>query len=418
MTSAFRNVPLTGVIYVSSEAERRGFSLASKDWCNLGQGQPETGLLPGSPARLTQIAISAEGQEYAPVGGIKPLREAVAAFYNRRFRQGMKSQYTADNVAISAGGRLAVTRAAAALGPVNLGHFLPDYTAYEELLDVFHVFSPIPMLLRAEQHYQFSLDKLEEEVLGRGLSALLFSNPSNPTGTVLQGDRLKDWLKVSKQLDLALIIDEFYSHYIWTPAAKIVSAAAYVEDVEEEAVLVIDGLTKNWRYPGLRLSWTLGPKSVIEAIKSAGSFLDGGASRPTQEAAIELLDDSYVDAESRAIHNVFKAKRDFLLRELMAMGITVESPPEGGFYIWGKLDQLPSHLQGDMNFFQAALEHKVIVVPGRFFDINPGKKRHPRPSRFENHIRFSFGPSMAVLEESCRRLRHMMVSPPPLKKGD
>lgn len=408
MISAFRSVPMTGVIYVSTEAEKQGFSLEAKDWCNLGQGQPETGPLPGSPARLNNISISADAQDYAPVGGLKTLRQAVADYYNRQFRQGKKDQYTADNVAISAGGRLAVTRAVSALGPVNLGHFLPDYTAYEELLDVFHVFSPIPILLRGEQNYRFSLEKLQEEVLGRGLSALLFSNPSNPTGTVLQGERLKNWLCLSRELDLTLIMDEFYSHYIWGNSRGPISAAKYIEDIEEEPVLVIDGLTKNWRYPGLRLSWTLGPKVVIDTIKSAGSFLDGGASRPTQEAAIALLQDNYVQRESQAIYQAFSVKRDYLLRELTSLGVTVESPPEGGFYIWGKLDQLPKALQGDMNFFKAALEQKVIVVPGRFFDINPGKKRHPRPSRFENHIRFSFGPPMAVLEESCKRLKTLL----------
>ncbi len=408
MRSAFRNVPLTGVIYVSTEAEKNGFSLESKDWCNLGQGQPETGLLPGSPPRLTHLSISPDSHDYAPVSGVKALREAVAAYYNRRFRQNKKSLYTADNVAISAGGRLAVARAAAALGPVNLGHFLPDYTAYEELLDIFHVFSPIPILLHGEYQYRISIEKLREEVLGRGLSALLFSNPSNPTGTTLQGPALQDWLRTSQELDLTLIIDEFYSHYVWGNTRGPISAAEFVEDVDQDQVLIIDGLTKNWRYPGLRLSWTLGPRTVIDALKSAGSFLDGGASRPIQEAAISLLEDSYVNAESQAIYKVFSEKRDYLLSELTQMGITVESPPEGSFYIWGKLDKLPQKLQGDMNFFRAALEQKVIVVPGRFFDINPGKKRHPRPSRFENHIRFSFGPSRVVLEESCQRLRRIL----------
>jgi hypothetical protein len=68
----------------------------------------------------------------------------------------MPSKYSADNVAISGGGRTALTRVAAALGHVNLGHFLPDYTAYEELLDVFRLFSPIPILLESERGYAFS----------------------------------------------------------------------------------------------------------------------------------------------------------------------------------------------------------------------------------------------------------------------
>src|SRR3954463_3868471 len=147
---AFRAVPRTGVIYVTSEAHKLGYRSNDPDWCNLGQGQPETGDLPGAPPRIHEITIAADDQEYAPVGGLAELREAVAGLYNRLYRKGLASQYTAENVCISGGGRAALTRAAASLGSINLGHFIPDYTAYEELLDIFKAFTSIPILLDAE----------------------------------------------------------------------------------------------------------------------------------------------------------------------------------------------------------------------------------------------------------------------------
>ncbi len=49
---AFRSVPRTGVIYVTTEAGRRGYKPGDPEWCNLGQGQPETGELPGAPPRV------------------------------------------------------------------------------------------------------------------------------------------------------------------------------------------------------------------------------------------------------------------------------------------------------------------------------------------------------------------------------
>src|SRR5439155_10580771 len=186
--AAFRTVPRTGVIYVTSEATRLGFSATNPEWCNLGQGQPETGALPNAPPRVEHVAIDVDDQEYAPVAGIWELREAIASLYNRLYRQGLKSQYCAENVSVSGGGRAALTRAAAALGHVNLGHFLPDYTAYEELLDIFKAFTAIPILLEGERGYAFTVDDLRREVAGRGLSALLLSNPCNPTGKLVQGE--------------------------------------------------------------------------------------------------------------------------------------------------------------------------------------------------------------------------------------
>jgi aspartate/methionine/tyrosine aminotransferase len=61
-----------------------------------------------------------------------------------------------------------------------------------------------------------------------------------------------------------------------------------------------------------------------------------------------------------------------------------------------------------MSFFKAALREKVICVPGEFFDINPGKRRSGRPSRFRNYVRFSFGPEEGVVEEGVRRIRKMV----------
>ncbi|MCB0322315.1 MAG: pyridoxal phosphate-dependent aminotransferase, partial [Bdellovibrionales bacterium] len=262
----FRPVPRTGVIYVMTEAGRLGFQTERQQWANLGQGAPETGPLPGSPQRLSDVHFSTDEHEYAPVVGLNELRDAVANLYNQRFRKGKASQYTRDNVAIASGGRLALTRLVSTIGKSNVGHFLPDYTAYEELLDSFGTFVPMPILSDAHEGFTLSAAELEREILGRGLSAVLLSNPCNPTGQLIRGETLQDWVGRARQLDCALIFDEFYSHYIYEDGLSYVSAAEYVEDVNRDPVIIFDGLTKNWRYPGFRVSWTVGPPSVIEAV--------------------------------------------------------------------------------------------------------------------------------------------------------
>jgi N-succinyldiaminopimelate aminotransferase len=412
--AAFREVPRTGVIFVTTEAAKRGFSPTGEDWCNLGQGMPEADALPGAPPRVTEVPIGVGDQEYAPVAGIWELREAIAGYYNELFRRGMPSKYTADNVAISGGGRAALTRVAASLGNVNLGHFLPDYTAYEELLDVFRLFSPIPILLEGERGYQFSAQDLRREILGRGLSGILASNPANPTGKVIGGRDLSEWVATGRELDCSLIFDEFYSHYIWRPdlvaQGMIETAARYVEDVDRDPVVILDGLTKNWRYPGWRVTWTVAPKKIIEAVVSAGSFLDGGGSRPLQRKAAELLAPTVAMAETKAIHNEFSKKRTKLLNGLRDLGFTIDLPPEGTFYVWASAQHLPASISDGMSFFRAALDKKVICVPGEFFDVNPGKRRGGRPSRFKRHLRFSFGPTIDKLELALTRLADVIAN--------
>ena len=407
--SAFRSVPRTGVIYVTAEAHARGFDPESPDWCNLGQGQPETTELPGAPPRVTSIPIRPEDQDYSAVAGLWELREAVASLYNARYRRGLPTQYSAENVAIGGGGRVSIMRACAAVGPVHMGHFLPDYTAYSELLDVFRRFTPIPILLDPERAYDFSIRELKREILGRGLGALLLSNPCNPTGKVVRGEELAAWVSAARELDCSMLFDEFYSSYVWRGEGSV-SAAAFVEDVDTDPVVVFDGLTKNWRYPGWRVCWTLGPKNVIAAMSSAGSFLDGGPSRPMQRAAIDLLDPALADQEAQAIRATFSKKRALMMAGLRRIGVRLDLEPEGTFYCWGDLSELPASLRDGADFFRAALEQKVIVVPGSFFDVDPGQRRGGRASRFRHHVRFSFGPAADTHELAHDRLGELVAA--------
>ena len=407
----FRRVPRTGVIYVMGKARERGFEYDNPAWANLGQGAPETGDIPGGPPRVNSVQMNPANHEYGPVMGQHALRQKVAELYNALYRQGKRSQYTYENVSIAGGGRVALTRLAAALGQINMGHFLPDYTAYEELLSVFKAFTSIPILLEPDYRYHIPLETLKREILGRGLKALLVSNPCNPTGQLVEGEELQLWVQLARRYRCSLILDEFYSHYVYTGAAeegpKLVSAAAFVEDVDTDPVILVDGLTKGWRYPGWRISWTVGPKEVIQAIASAGSFLDGGANNPFQPEVLGLLEPECVLQDAAALQSHFRAKRNYVLERLMKMGISVEAEPEGTFYVWANLERLPEPLSDGMRFFEEGLDEQVITVPGVFFDVNPERRR--TYARYRHYSRISFGPEMAALERGLDGLERLIA---------
>src|SRR5271157_4581468 len=195
----FRSVPKTGVIYVMSEAAKYGFDYDHSAWANLGQGSPETGPIPDAPPRIKNLTIDPTGNRYSDIQGNLDLRQKVADYYNQMYRRGKKSQYTYENVSIAGGGRVALTRLASALGNINMGHFIPDYTAYEELLSVFKAFTAIRILLDAETGYRISPAALKKEILGRGLSALLVSNPCNPTGQLVADGELAEWCALARE---------------------------------------------------------------------------------------------------------------------------------------------------------------------------------------------------------------------------
>lgn len=168
-------------------------------------------------------------------------------------------------------------------------------------------------------------------------------------------------------------------------------------------VLLIDGLTKRFRLPGWRIAWVVGPKDFINALGSAGSYLDGGANVPFQEAAIPMLEPSLVRSEMMALQRHFRWKRDYVLKRLGEIGFR-QDVPEATFYIWLDLTTLDpplppeANISDGLNFFNALLDEKVIVVPGIFFDLNPAKRRDLFDSPCHHFVRLSYGPKMDVLK--------------------
>ncbi|KAI8999608.1 aminotransferase [Gaertneriomyces semiglobifer] len=402
--------PNTGVIYVMDRASRKGWTPMDESWGNFGQGAPEVGHIPNAPDKPRTISMQDDEFEYAPTAGIKPLREAVAKLYNESYRKGKNSQYTWENVCIVPGGRAGLTRIAAAIGDTNVGFFLPDYTAYEQLLTIFKRFVPIPTPLRT-QDFHIPPHYLRQEITERGLGVVVCSNPANPTGQVVCGPALKEWIAIARECKTVLVMDEFYSHYIYgnhkNELGKTVSAAEFIEDVNKDPVIMLNGLTKNWRLPGWRCCWIVGPKDFISSMSSAGSFLDGGTNHPLQVAAIPLLDPQRVLHDAKALQTHFLTKRNYVISRLGKMNLPV-LPPKGTFYIWLDVSPLPEPLNNGLGFFEKALDYKVIIVPGIFFDINPGRRRELFESPFHHYVRLSFGPPMEQLEKGLDGIEQML----------
>ncbi|EMD38205.1 hypothetical protein CERSUDRAFT_113354 [Gelatoporia subvermispora B] len=394
----------TGVIYCSDRAMANGFSYASShEWANLGQGAPEVGQIPDAPLKPSTIEVPTDSLEYAPTTGVKALREAVAELYNVTYRQGKESQYTYENVCIVPGGRAGLSRVAAVVGDVYCSYQVPDYTAYDQVLSAFRRLVPVPTALEEETKYKLDIAQTKKDIKNQGLEVILASNPRNPTGQVIKDNDLKELVALMRETSTTLVLDEFYSWYIYpedeAELGKSVSSAEFIEDVNSDSIVIVDGLTKNWRLPGWRVCWVIGPKNLVTALSQSGSFLDGGANHPLQLAAIPLLDPERVKGEKLALQKHFKHKRDHVLRRLERLGLKVSIPPTSTFYVWLSLENLPAPINNGLTFFEELLKEKTIVIPGIFFDINPAHRRNLFNSPCHHFVRLSFGPPLEDLDK-------------------
>jgi len=399
---AFREVPYMGVIWVVAEAHKRGFWNGNPDWCNLGQGQPEIGEMEGAPDRLRSVVIEPEEQAYGPINGTDEMRQAVADHYNRCYRRD-KKQYTAANVGIAQGGRLMLSRVFGAVQG-RMGYQVPDYTAYQDMMD--YAASRLePVLIPTIEENNFSIPATEFAEAARTLDSFLISNPCNPTGHVIQGGELASYCETARREGCTLIMDEFYSHFIYEgeqPGSGPVSSAEFVDDPDTDPILVIDGLTKSFRYPGWRVGWVLGPPEMVDTLGRAASAIDGGPSRVSQRMALGALEPSYADQETGALRGVFVRKRNMMVERLTKMGMRC-LPGAATFYVWACVEDLPEPLNDGMGLFWAALDKRVMTGPGEFFDVNPGGGRSGE-SPFRQWVRFSFGPPHDNVDLGLTRL--------------
>jgi len=253
---------------------------------------------------------------------------------------------------------------------------------------------------------------------------VLISNPANPTGQSIEGEKLEQYVQISRLHGTAVIMDEFYSHYYYDGEGKspdeggadddsnwpkTVSSASYIDDVNSDPILIINGLTKNWRCPGFRVCWIVAPKDIVSMLGSAGSYLDGGANAPLQRLALPLMDMDFIRRDTWALQNHFRKKRDYLLVELEKIGIRVQWKPTATFYIWADISGLPSPLNDCLVFLEECVKNKVVIVPGVFFDINPRGLKNVYKSSCISNIRFSYGPPMQNLIFGVEQIGKMVA---------
>lgn len=409
-----RYVPYMGVIWTVNEASKLGFYNGHPDWCNVGQGQPEVGTIDGAPDRIESLKLQPSDAAYGPVGGTPEVREAIADWVNRTYRKGM-SQYTAENVSFACGGRLALTRLYSIFKDgARIAYKNPDYTAYEDYLyPLRHNCELIELRAEEKDGFTVPVERFENFMHDVRPNAFVFSNPCNPTGQVIKDEAMDRYIDAARKENCLLGADEFYATFSYnedgSPAEKAVSALPYVKDINRDPVIVFDGLTKGFRYPGWRAGWAIGPKYLIEMINRAASAVDGGPSTMVQRGVIEELAEGHAEAELLATRKEFAVKRKMMMEGLAELGIhTPANQPLGTFYLWASIENLPGKLSDADYFFHACLQKKVITVPGHFFDVRPFRVR-PTNEPYRHWVRFSYGPNRQTIKTALERIAQVIA---------
>src|SRR6266850_858696 len=289
---------------------------------NLSQGFPDFAA-PQAIKEAACAAINADDNQYAVTWGQRPLREAVAREFTRRYGVEVVAD---EQVTVCCGSTEAMMSTMLAI--IDPGDevviFEPFYENYGP--DAILSGATTRYVTLHEPNWTFDPDELAAAFNDK-TKAIIINTPNNPTGKVFTREELETIAALCRKWDVIAISDEIYEHIIYDGHRHV--PIATIEGMTDRTV-TINGLSKTYSVTGWRVGWTISPPALTGAIRKVHDFLTVGAAAPLQEAgaaALGVPDSYYADLAAS-----YQRRRDMLLDVLERHHFTVYKP-YGAYYI-------------------------------------------------------------------------------------
>ncbi len=332
-----------------------------------------------TPACVTAAALKAlqEGKtHYTHSMGIMDLREAICEFQRERY--GVKVE--PDQVIVMQGTSPALYLIFATIlepdDEVIVSN--PHYACYPN--DVrFAGGTPVYVDIREDEGWQLHPEAIAAKITPR-TKAILINSPSNPTGVVLDPDKMK----AIAGLGPLVVSDEIYHGLVYEGTEH--SILEYNPDA-----CAVNGFSKLYAMTGWRLGYIIAPPDLVRPLQKIHQNFFISANPFVQWGGIAALKDPACHAEVDVMRDTYAKRRWYMLERLEGMGLHVPHPPTGAFYI---LVNFKRYTQDSLNFaFEVLREAKVAVAPGIDFGSNA-----------EGYMRFSYATSLENIAEGMDRL--------------
>jgi aspartate/methionine/tyrosine aminotransferase len=366
---------------------------------NLSQGFPDF----SAPAAIKDAAceaIQADINQYAVTWGARPLREAVAREFTRRYGVPVVPD---EQVTVCCGSTEAMMSTMMAI--IDPGDevviFEPFYENYgpDAILSgatprYVTLYEPDPSARAGspKASWWFDHDQLAAAFNDK-TKAIIINSPNNPTGKVFTRDELEAIAALCRKWDAIAIADEIYEHIIYDGHRHI--PIATIEGMADRTI-TLNGLSKTYSVTGWRVGWTISPPSLTGAIRKVHDFLTVGAAAPLQEAGAVAL--NLPDVYHTRLAAEYQRLRDVLL-DILARHHFIAYKPDGAYYIM--TDITAFGFADDAEFARYLVKDiGVAAVPGSSFYKTPGTGR--------TKLRFCFCKKDGTLAEADRRMARLV----------
>ncbi|MBI4194650.1 MAG: pyridoxal phosphate-dependent aminotransferase [Betaproteobacteria bacterium] len=317
---------------------------------------------------------------YTPALGLPALRDAISGFYHSRYGV----EIPPSRIIVTTGSSGALLLALGAL--VNPGEEVlvadPGYPCNRHFVRLLEG-EPVAVAVGADSNYQLTPELIEQHWGSRAVAAIVAS-PSNPTGTLVSAGQLKAMAAFATRRGGTLIVDEIYHGLVYDTEAT--TALALADDV-----FVINSFSKYFNMTGWRVGWMVVPERYMREIDKLAQNIFLAAPTPAQLAALAAFrPETLAILEARRAE--FKARRDYLVPALRALGFDIPQTPQGAFYIYAGCSALT---RDSFAFARDLLERAgVAITPGIDFGANTPHA----------HVRFAYTSSVERLQEGVRRI--------------
>ena len=356
----------------------------------LNIGEPDFTAPPLVQEAASQ-AISRGLTQYTQALGMMELRERISHWYLQRFN----TVVPANRIVITAGASAALQLACLALIESGDEILMPDpsYPCNRHFVSAADG-QAVLIPTTADERFQLTAAKVEA-AWGAKTRGVLLASPSNPTGTSIHPDELRRIHQVVSQKGGITMVDEIYLGLSFDDQFGQTALAI------DEHIISINSFSKYFNMTGWRLGWMVVPDALVPAIERLAQNLFICPSTIAQYAALACFEEASI-AEFERRRAEFKARRDYFIPELNALGLTVPVMPDGAFYAWADCTQACQKLKVKDSWdlaFEIMNRAHVAVTPGRDFGT----------ANAHQFIRFSTASSMAQLQEAIARLKLLLA---------
>jgi len=380
------------VMEVAKAASELGRTVADSDspMVFLNIGEPDF----TAPPLVQAAAVHAVHQghtQYTQATGLGPLRERISAWYASRF----EVQVPARRIVITAGASAALHLACMALIEAGDEILMPDpsYPCNRHFVSAAEG-KAVLIPTTAAERFQLSADKVAA-AWGARTRGVLLASPSNPTGTSIHPDELRRIHQVVQSHGGITMVDEIYLPLSYDAQFGQTALAL------DEHIISINSFSKYFNMTGWRLGWMVVPDALVPVIERLAQNLFICPSTIAQHAALACFEpESIALYEQRRTE--FKARRDYFIPELNAMGLTVPVMPDGAFYAWADCSSTCAKLgvKDSWDFaYEVMNRAHVAVTPGRDFGT----------AQTASFVRFSTASSLEQLQIAVARLRQLLL---------